>query len=313
MKIHDGTDNFERLKHAVVTSGTFDGVHVGHQKIIQRLKTTANNVGGETVVLTYWPHPRFVLHKDDDSLKLLSTFEEKAKLLADHGIDHLVKIPFTKEFASQSSEEFIQNILIERIGTKHLVIGYDHRFGKNREGSFEHLVEHKQRYGFEVEEIPKQEVDEVGVSSTRIRNALANGEVEIAANYLGRPYSFAGKVVKGEQIGRKIGYPTANIQIPESYKLIPARGVYAAEVKYLDKKYRGMLSIGVRPTVGNNLSQTLEIHIFDFTQEIYGDWLTVEVCKFLRPEEKLDSLAELKAKIEKDEKQTRKFFNSKKV
>jgi riboflavin kinase/FMN adenylyltransferase len=293
----------------VVTSGTFDGVHVGHRKIINRLNATAQKVGGESVVITYWPHPRFVLGKDSGDLKLLSTFEEKAELLANLGINHLIKIEFTPEFAGQSSQEFIQQTLVEAIGTRHLVIGYDHRFGKNREGSFEHLVANKDTYGFQVEEIPKQEVDDVGVSSTRIRKALAQGEVDIANTYLARPYQFSGTVVEGQQLGRKLGYPTANLEIKESYKLVPADGVYAVNVSYNDQVHPGMMSIGLRPTIAESLDRTIEIHIFNFEGNLYGQALKVDLLAYLRPEEKLRSLDSLKAKIQEDELNARKFFN----
>lgn len=230
MKVYHKIEDFEKLNNAIVTSGTFDGVHLGHQKILKRLTQSAKKYKGESVLLTFWPHPRFILNPDDHSLKLLSTFQEKAELLEQQGVDHLVKILFTKEFSQMSSEDFIQKILIEKIGTKHLIIGYDHRFGRNREGSFDHLKANAKQYGFEIEEIPREDVDHVGISSTKIRHALKNGEVALASRYLGNPYSMEGLVVKGEQIGRSIDFPTANLHIEETYKLIPRDGVYAVKV-----------------------------------------------------------------------------------
>lgn len=299
MKIYEGVEEFTRLSKAVVTSGTFDGVHIGHQKILAKLTALARRTGGETVVITFWPHPRLVLHADSKDLKLLSTFEEKAQLLEQYGIDHLIKIAFTKSFSQLSSKEFIQKILIDAIGTSQLVIGYDHRFGKNREGSFEHLVANKEKYGFEVVEISRQDVDNVGVSSTRIRNALAAGEVEIAAEYLGRPYSFSGNVVEGDKIGRSMGFPTANIHIPEPYKLIPADGVYAVQVQLDGQHYNGMLNIGHRPTVGGQKRQ-VEVHIFKLSGDLYNKKIRLFLIKQIRTELKFASLEELKMQLEQD-------------
>ena len=215
MKIYYSIEDFRRLNFAVVTSGTFDGVHIGHQKIITRLNEIAEKHGGESVVITYWPHPRLVLYPDDRDLRLLNTFEEKADLLRKHGVQHLLRLPFTKEFASISSLDFIRNILVNGIGTRKLVIGYDHRFGKNREGSFEELSLNGPQFGFEVEEIPRQDIDQLAISSTAIRQNLYEGEVERAAELLGRPYSITGQVVQGEKLGRVLGFPTANID-PDS-------------------------------------------------------------------------------------------------
>lgn len=308
MKIYEGVEEFRRLPKAVVTSGTFDGVHIGHQEIIKQLTGLARKVGGETVVITFWPHPRFVLHADSQDLKLLSTFEEKASLLEELGIDHLIKIAFTKEFSQLSSSEFIQKILIDAIGTTHLVIGYDHRFGKNREGSFEHLVANKERYGFEVEEISRQDIDHVGVSSTRIRNALSAGQVEVASEYLGRPYSFTGVVVEGDKIGRTIGFPTANIAIPATYKLIPADGVYAITLDIEGTQHQGMLNIGHRPTVGGQ-NKRVEAHLFDFDENLYNRQVSVILIKQIRNELKFDSLEELKNQLLQDKKEAIRILN----
>src|SRR5690606_18085299 len=232
MKIHEGLENIPPIKDAVVTLGTFDGVHLGHQKILSRIRTIADDIQGETVLVTFWPHPRLVLYPQDHKIHLLSSFEEKNILLRKYGVDHLIIIPFTTEFSQLSSEEFIQQILVDKIQTKVLVIGYDHRFGKNREGGFEHLMANKVRYGFDLEEIPREDVDKIGISSTKIRKALAEGKVEIAREFLGRDYELKGIVIKGQQLGRSIGFPTANLKIFHDYKLIPGDGAYAVTVDY---------------------------------------------------------------------------------
>lgn len=299
MKIHLGTEAIEDIKNAVVTSGTFDGVHVGHQKILTRLKEEAQRIGGETVVITYWPHPRLVLKPWDQSLQLLSTFPEKANLLEEFGIDHLVKIPFTKEFAHMSPEEYISIILAERIQTKKIIIGYDHRFGKNRSGGLEELHEFSEKYGYEVEEIPRQDIDEIGISSTKIRRALEIGDVQQANTYLGRDYTITGHVVHGNKIGRSLGFPTANISVKENYKLIPSDGIYAVRVCHEYNKYHGMLNIGNRPTIGGD-NKTIEVNIFDFDSDIYESEITLEFVDLIRKEIKFNSLDELKKQLAAD-------------
>ena len=301
MNIYHGIEDLEPIPYAVVTSGTFDGVHLGHQKILSRLKEIAVSNHGETVLITYWPHPRLVLYPEQNELKLLNTFEEKAELLREQGINHLLRIPFTKEFASFTSYEFIKKILVDKIGTKKLVIGYDHRFGKNREGSFEHLKENSEMYGFEVEEIPKQEVDHIGVSSTKIRSALLTGDIETSNELLGRDYSITGRVVKGEKIGRMIGFPTANVEIDSQHKLIPADGAYAIFIQHAHTLYKGMLNIGYRPTVGGKI-KTIEVNIFDFDQEIYGDSISLYFKSKIRDEVKFQDVEALKAQLAEDKK-----------
>jgi riboflavin kinase / FMN adenylyltransferase len=290
---------FPSLAHAVVTSGTFDGVHVGHQKILSRLIETARQSHGQSVVITYWPHPRMVLHPDDNSLRLLSTIEERVEALRLFGVDYLLILPFTREFAQLSSEEYIQQILINTIHTKKLVIGYDHRFGKNREGGFEYLQQNAGRYGFEVEEIPRQDVDAVGVSSSKIRTALEHGDVETATRYLGRPYSITGTVVQGKQLGRTIGFPTANVEVSEKTKLVPAQGVYAVKVKTSQGDYKGMLNIGTRPTV-DGTHQTIEVHLFNFQADLYGQEISVSFVAYLRPEQKFSGVEALTLQLRQD-------------
>lgn len=299
MKIFQGLEELEEFNFPVVTIGTFDGVHFGHKKILNRLKETASKFGGETVLITFYPHPRMVLFPDDNDIKLLSSQEEKIILLEKYGINNLIIIPFSKEFSRLTSLDFVRSILVNKIGTKKLVIGYDHHFGKNREGSFEHLIEFGPVYGFDVEEIPAQDIDEVAVSSSKIRNALLEGNVELANTFLERKYSLKGTVVKGDQIGKTLGYPTANITNDFAHKLIPAFGIYLVEVLYESKKYYGALNIGIRPTFKNKKPQT-EVYIFDFDQEIYGMEIEVLFVKKFRDEQKFLNLDELKNQIEID-------------
>jgi riboflavin kinase / FMN adenylyltransferase len=299
MKIYHTLEDFTQLPYAVVTSGTFDGVHLGHQKILTRLKQIAEKNLGETVVITFWPHPRLVLKPDDDKLRLLNTFEEKAELLRQQGIQHLLRIPFTKEFSQLSSSDFIENILVDKIGTKKLVIGYDHRFGKNREGSFDELKLNCPKYGFDVEEISRQDIDHVAVSSSKIRKALEEGDVTTAKHLLGQPYSINGRVVKGDRLGRVLGFPTANIDIDSHHKLVPAEGIYAVTVTHAGKNYGGMLYIGNRPTI-DGARRSIEVNIFNFDKEIYGEELTVSFEKLLRSDSKFKDLEELKVQLQKD-------------
>lgn len=299
MRIYEGIDEFGPVNRPVVTSGTFDGVHIGHQKILKRIRNIADELNGETVLITFWPHPRLVLYPKEHNLMLLSTFEEKAKLLRDAGIDHLISIPFTKEFSELGSEEFIQKILIDKIQTRKLVIGYDHRFGRNREGGFAYLKGHIDQYPFELEEISREDVDDVGVSSTKIRQALQEEKVDIANGYLGRFYEINGIIIKGQQLGRSIGFPTANIHIPNDYKLIPSDGAYAVLVHVEGDQYNGMLNIGNRPTVDGN-SRSIEVNLFDFEGDLYDKRVCVQLKKYLRPEVKFANLEELKEQLKVD-------------
>jgi riboflavin kinase/FMN adenylyltransferase len=296
MQIHEGLADFPSIPNAVVTSGTFDGVHVGHQKILSRLSELAKKNKGETVLLTYWPHPRLVLYPKEHHLRLLSTFNEKVSLLRDFGIDHLIVLPFTPEFSQMSSVDFIQQILVDKIQTKCLVIGYDHKFGKNREGSFDYLQAHSEELGFAIEEISRQDIDDMGVSSSKIRIALESGDLPTATSYLGRPYSLTGEVVIGQQIGRSIGFPTANIQVKDDYKLLPKNGVYAVTVQVEDQQYKGMLNLGNRPTVSGE-QKTIEVHLFDFAGDLYHKSLSVNFIQFLREEKKFADLSALKDQL----------------
>lgn len=299
MKVYRGLEEFEKLDNAVVTTGTFDGVHQGHRKILDRLMEVAKKSNGESVLLTFFPHPRMVLQPESD-LKLINTIDEKIKLLRKEGIDHLIIQPFTKEFSRTTSLEFVRDLLVNQIGTKKLVIGYDHHFGRNREGSFDHLKEFGPIYGFEVEEISVQDVDNVNVSSTKVRKALEEGEVDVAANYLGHSFFIEGEVVHGKKMGRELGYPTANLKIENPYKLIPGNGIYAVRVRRGDDLYGGMLNIGIRPTIDASQTISIEVNLFDFNEEIYGEHLTVHFIKRIRCEKKFDSKDELITAMQKD-------------
>ena len=309
MKVYTNIEDFKNVRNPVVTTGTFDGVHVGHQKIISRIKDVAKNENGETVLLTFYPHPRMVLFPDDNELKLINTQEEKIKLLEHYGVDHLIIYPFTKEFSRLTSVEFVRNILVNKIQTKRLVIGYNHHFGRNREGSFDHLKEYGPLYGFEVEEITAQDIDSIEISSTKIRNAVQEGDITIANEYLGHAYSLTGKVVAGKQLGRTIGYPTANIYIEDKYKLIPADGVYAVNVEHEGEMYGGMLNIGNNPTVQGK-GRSVEVNIFNFNKDIYGDVATIYFIKRLRDELKFNNLEELKIALKKDKEDSLAILNN---
>ena len=308
MKIYHNIDEFSPLDFAVATTGTFDGVHVGHRSILNKLTETAKNHKGESVLFTFNPHPRMVLQPDLD-LNLINSLEEKAELLEECGLDHLIIHPFTKEFSRTGSLEFVRNILVKKIGVRKLVIGYDHHFGRNREGSFEHLKEFGPVYGFDVEEIPAQDVNHVKVSSTKIRQALLDGEIETANKYLTRPYRLTGFIVKGKQLGRKIGFPTANITLDNSKKLIPKDGSYAVKARIDNSKeiISGMCNIGVRPTVQGD-SKTIEVNLFDFKEDIYGSKITLFFNQRIRDEIKFDSIEDLKLQLKKDEIRCREIF-----
>lgn len=309
MRVYYNLNTFVPLKNAVVTTGTFDGVHIGHQTILNRLTETAKLYNGESVLLTFSPHPRIVLNKDSD-IKLLQSLEEKVDALEKMGLDHLIIHPFTLEFAKTSSKTFISDILKKGIGATQLVIGYDHHFGRNREGSFKHLKASSQQYGFNVEEIPAKDVDNIHVSSTKIRKALSVGDIKTANSYLSRPFSIIGKVIHGEKIGRSIGFPTANISIDDPYKIIPFNGVYAVDV-YLEaynSPFKGMLNIGFKPTLDDgkqNLS--IEVHIIDFEGDIYEEKIKVDFKVRIRDEKQFDSLDALKIQLQKDLEQSKKL------
>ena len=301
MKIYRNINEFQTLNKAVVTIGAFDGVHIGHKKILNRLTELSSLVNGESVLITFWPHPRFVLKKDAEPIGLLNTLEEKIHLLDTYHIDHLLILNFNEEFSKLTADDFIEKILIKAIGTRFLVLGYDHRFGNNREGSIDYLNLHKDRFGIESIEIPKQEIESLTISSTLIRKALLNGDSTVANKNLGYPYLLRGFVIEGNKLGRTIGFPTANIFIEDQDKLIPKNGVYAVYVYIEGERYKGMLNIGVRPTINNDKRRTIEVHIFDFNEDIYGKTVRLELLTFMREEAKFEGLDALILQLKKDE------------
>ena len=297
MKIKAASD-YKLLSNSVVTIGTFDGVHIGHKKIINRLVNIAKQENLQAVVLTFFPHPRMVV-QSDTKIKMLNTIDEKNKLLEQQGIDHLVIKKFTKDFSRLSAQEYVRKVLVETLHVKHIIIGYDHHFGRNRTANIHDLKAFGEIYDFKVTEILAQEIDEVTISSTKIRQALNTGDVKTANTFLGYNFMISGTVIKGKGIGRTLNFPTANINISEDYKLIPKHGVYVVKTRILNTTVFGMMNIGVNPTVNGKL-RSIEIHFFDFSQDIYGVYLEIEILKRLREEQKFDSLAELEKQLLKD-------------
>lgn len=306
MKIFRGLSEFNLKENSTVTVGTFDGVHVGHQKIIKKI--VSNKKETNSILLTFFPHPRKVL-QDGTVLQLLNTLNEKIILLEKAGIDCLIIEPFTKEFSRQTALEFVRNTLVNKLNIKKLVIGYDHRFGKNREGNFEQLKEYGKLYNFKVKEITAQEIKSVNVSSTKIRKALEDGDIDTANKYLGYEYYLTGKVVRGQGLGKKWNYPTINIQIAEETKLIPKNGVYVVCAKLRTKQFFGIMNIGFRPTV-NGKNRTIEVHLLDFKADVYGDDIQICILKRLREEQKFPSFDALVEQIKLDEKEARVFIKT---
>lgn len=308
MQIHYGLDNFE-AKRPVVTIGTFDGVHLGHREVIAELKRIAHNTGGESVVFTFFPHPRMVVTPNEDIIRLLTTQEEKCLLLDELLLDHMVIYPFTREFASLSYTEFVKNILVDQMHICKLVTGYDHKFGHDRQGDFHALKILGDFHGFEVEQLDPLLVENVAVSSTKIRQALETGDVQKASHYLGYPYLLKGKVVEGRRLGREIGFPTANILPDDQHKLIPTDGVYAVLVNVGGVPYKGMLNVGSRPTVNTNVDhRSIEVHIFDFSADIYQCDISVSFVERIRDEVKFGSLDQLKEQLALDKTRTLSIF-----
>ena len=308
MKIYNSIDDFQVLPNAIVTIGTFDGVHEGHLQIIQRLLELAHQQNGETVVLTFFPHPRMVLQPEDNGLKLITTMEERKTLLRKNSIDHLIIQPFSKEFSRLTAVEFVRDVLVEKIGMKTLVIGYDHHFGRNREGSYKDLEEMAPAYGFQLEEITKKVVDEVAVSSTKIRNHLLSGDIHLANKLLGHDFMLSGEVVKGDQIGAGLGFPTANLKMSDPYKLIPRHGIYAVMAEVEGEMFKGMLYIGTRPVL-NGKKLSVEVNLFDFDKNIYGKTLHIYLKSWLRGDMYFDNLEQLKEKMKEDKANATKMLN----
>ena len=300
MVIHTDLNSFAGVNRPVLTTGTFDGVHHGHQVIIKRLNEIAKREKGESVLFTFHPHPRLVLNPEDKSLRLLNTVEEKQDLLERTGLDHLLVLPFSRDFSRLHAREFVRDVLVEKLHVHAMVVWHDHRFGRDREGGIGMLREQGEEFGFRVEEIPAQEVEHVQVSSTKVREALLNGAVERSHEWLGYPYRLDGVVVKGDQRGRTIGWPTANVGAIDPYKLIPANGVYAVVATVAGTEFEGMLNIGVRPTVEAHGTRTVEVNLFGLDREIYGEPISVRLWQRLRNEKRFAGLEELKAQLAKD-------------
>ncbi|MEO8819501.1 MAG: bifunctional riboflavin kinase/FAD synthetase [Ginsengibacter sp.] len=321
MQVHRDINSLPSFENAAITIGTFDGVHSGHLQIIHQLKKEALINKGESVIITFDPHPRMVLNQNSNRpfIQLLNTLAEKIELLEKENIDHLVVVPFTMEFSNQSAKEYISHFLVRKFKPKTIIIGYDHRFGNNRDGDYELLEKYQDEYHYQVKEIPEHVLNHVTISSTKIRHALKDGDLETAKECLGYDYFFEGKVVDGNKLGRTLGYPTANLEIKDNNKLIPENGIYAVKVVvgkatvndnsvFISESFhQGMMSIGIRPTIADN-RRTIEVNIFDFNENIYGRILRVYVKYFLRNEEKFDSIEKLKDQISLDEIEARKLL-----
>lgn len=308
MKTYQNLYDFNVSKKTIITLGTFDGVHIGHKKIFERLIQSAKEKNCETLVLTFFPHPRMVLQKDSN-IKLLNTIDEKSRLLEDAGLNHLIIHPFDQEFSRLSAEEFVENILVKQLNIQKIIIGYDHRFGRNRTATIDDLIVFGKEFDFEVEQISAQEIDAVSVSSTKIRNALLEGNIALANDYLGYNYMLTGIVKKGKGLGRTIDFPTANLFIKEDYKLIPKNGVYIISAFLNNQKVNGMMNIGINPTV-NGTSQSIEIHFFNFDENLYNKEIQVNILERIREEQKFESLEKLKEQLEKDKQYSFDFLNS---
>jgi len=299
MQVHYGFESYKNIKNPIVTVGTFDGVHFGHQKIIQRLQKIAKKNNGESVLLTFDPHPRKIL-LNDLGLKLIHTINEKINILENLGLDHLVIYPFTLEFSKFSAKRYIDELLIQKLGTHTLVIGYDHHFGNDREGNIDLLKKYEKSNPFYLEEIKAHEIEEIKISSTKVRSAIEKGNIHLVNDYCGHFYEFSGEVVRGNGIGKTIGTPTANIKLNSNEKIIPLDGVYAVICQIKDANYKGIMNIGFKPTVDEGQKRTVEIHLFDYEKDIYGQDLRTKVIERIRDEVKFNSLKELKSQILKD-------------
>lgn len=309
MQVHRDLNHLPEIRNAIITIGTFDGVHAGHRFIIQQLEQAAAECNGETVIVTFDPHPREVLLPKHNSIRLLTTLPEKIALLEQAGIHHLVVVPFTKAFSELSAREYLEDFLVARFKPHTIIIGYDHRFGHNREGGLELLEAEQQQYGFRLVEIPQQVVNDLTVSSTKIRKSLQEGDVHLANELLGYPYFLTGKVVHGDKMGRELGYPTANLHLTDERKLIPAEGIYAVRVQLEGRQelLPAVMSIGFRPTF-NGTDLRLEVHIFDFKGDLYGQELTVHFIEYIRSNLKFDNIGALIAQMDKDSAQSREIL-----
>ncbi len=299
MNVYTDIKSLPVFTKAVITTGSFDGVHVGHEKIISQLISEADRIGGTPVLITFYPHPKQIVQIKDKPIFVLNTPEEKYELLQKMGIENIVVVPFDKEFSQLTAREYIEDFLVKNFNPSLIVVGYDHRFGNNREGNFDLLKEKGTKNNYEVIEIPEHILKDITISSTKIRNSLVTGDINTAALYLGYQYFFTGKVIEGNKLGRTIGYPTANLLIENENKLIPADGVYAVDIILNDSILKGMMNIGMRPTVDGK-KRTIEVNIFNFNEDIYGEYLKITIKNHLRNEVKFNGLDELKAQLAKD-------------
>ena len=306
MKTFNSIFDFQNNKKSVLTLGTFDGVHIGHQKILKKLIKEAKSLNFESVLLTFFPHPRMVL-KQDEKIQLLNTIVEKTKLIEDIGVDNLIIHPFDTTFSELSAEDFVKKILIDQLNLGKIIIGYDHKFGKNRSADINDLIKLGKKYDFEVEQISAKEIDDISISSTKIRKALLEGNIELANNYLGHTYSLLGTIVEGRKNGRTINYPTANLKIEEDYKLVPKNGVYIVSSVFENKTVYGMMNIGKNPTV-DGVSDSIEIHYFDFNEELYNKKVSVNLISRIRDEQKFESLQLLKNQLDLDKKYSKNYI-----
>lgn len=308
MKVHFGINSLQDIKNPIITVGTFDGVHFGHQKILNRLKKIAKKNKGETVLLTFDPHPRKVLF-NDQHLKLINTLDEKINILEKLGLDHLVVYPFSKEFSKLTAREYVEELLVKKLNTHTLVIGYDHHFGNDRMGNIDLLKQLQSTFNYELVEITAHEIDEIKISSTKIRNSIENGNVKIVYDYSGNHLQFSGKVIKGQGIGKTINYPTANLQLISQDKILPANGVYAIKCKLKSEILNGVMNIGLRPTLNNSSEVNIECHLFNWDQDIYNEILHVNVIERIRDEIKFPDITDLKKQISKDTKTAQKILD----
>jgi len=307
MKIYKSIDEYNESKNSVVTIGTFDGIHKGHQKIFNKVINASKQTNLSSVVLTFFPHPRIILNKYND-IKMIDTLDEKIDLLEKIGIDHLVIHPFDKKFSLLSADQFIKEYLVDKLKLKHIIIGYDHRFGKGREASVTDLKEYSREFNFVVDEINAQEIEKIAISSTKIRKSINEGDLKTTKIYLGRFFSITGKVVRGDGLGKQINYPTANILIKEDYKIIPKDGVYYINTTVDNKLYNGMMNIGHRPTIGTK-EKSIEVNLFNFDRDIYDKIISIDVVEKIRDEKKFSSIEALKAQLAKDEEHCLKLIN----
>lgn len=308
MKIYNNFNDYQKVANAIVTIGTFDGVHLGHQTILKDMVRVAKEIKGESVVVTFYPHPRQVLRIDDGNLRFITTQEEKIRLLENIGIDNLIIVNFTEEFSRLSSESFITDYVIKNISPVKIVVGYDHHFGNNRKGDFNLLNDLGERYNIEVQRIPAKDVENIAVSSTKIRHSLQQGDVSYANKLLGYQYAYFGKVVDGAKIGRELGYPTANVYVDREYRLIESPGVYATYIEIDKIIYKSMTYIGNKPTLDKDEKESVEVHIFDFNDDIYGKYVKIRFVKKIREEQKFKDLETLKHQIQIDEKEIRELL-----